>query len=106
MKEGLHPKYQQVLFVDTSKQVKWLCGSTITSNKTEQFEGKEYPVVYLSTSSASHPFFTNEQRFLDSEGRLDKFVKKYAKNKQDFLEATKVPEVPLKKKNAAKVSNK
>ena len=77
MKKDTHPEYQQVLFVDTSTGTKFLCGSTLKPEGTEVFEGQEYPVYHAPISSASHPFFTGSQQFVDSEGRVDKFMKRY-----------------------------
>lgn len=78
MKKNTHPKYQTILFVDTSTGRKWLCGSTIEPDQTEKFEGKEYPVCYLSTSAYSHPFFTGSNQLADTEGRVQKFKNRYA----------------------------
>lgn len=78
MKKDVHPKYQKVLFVDSSTGYKFVCGSTLQPKQTEKFEGVEYPVCHLSTSSASHPFFTGSKALVDSEGRVDKFKKRYS----------------------------
>jgi large subunit ribosomal protein L31 len=78
MREDIHPKYQQVLFVDSSTGFRFICGSTLQPKQTEKFEGKEYPVYHLSTSSASHPYFTGSKTLVDAEGRVDKFKKRYA----------------------------
>jgi large subunit ribosomal protein L31 len=77
MKKETHPKYQQVLFVDSSTGQRFLIGSTLQPKEKEKFEGKEYPVFQLSTSSYSHPFFTGSNKFVDAEGRVDKFKKRY-----------------------------
>lgn len=77
MKKDIHPKYQKVLFVDSASGYKFVCGTSLQPEGTEKFEGVEYPVYYLSTSSASHPFFTKEKRFVDAEGRVEKFKKKF-----------------------------
>jgi large subunit ribosomal protein L31 len=83
MKKDIHPKYQKVLFVDSSTGYKFVCGSALQPKQTEKFEGVEYPVYLLSTSSASHPFFTGSKALVDAEGRVDKFKKRYiaAQNK-------------------------
>ncbi len=83
MKKNIHPKYQKVLFVDSSTGYRFVCGSSLQTKQTEKFEGVEYPVYHLSTSSASHPFFTGSKALVDSEGRVDKFKKRYtaAQNK-------------------------
>jgi len=77
MKDDIHPKYHKVLFIDSSTGKKFLIGSTLQPKQTQEFEGKEYPCIEVPTSSASHPFFTKTKQFLDSEGRVDKFLKKY-----------------------------
>lgn len=77
MKKNTHPKYQKVLFVDTSTSKKFVCGCTLQPKETETFEGVEYPVYRVPISSSSHPFFTGSQQFVDTEGRVDKFRKRY-----------------------------
>jgi len=78
MKKNKHPSYKKVLFVDSSTGHQFVCGSTLETDETEVFEGKEYPVCRVSVSSASHPFFTGSKQFVDAEGRVDKFRKRYA----------------------------
>ncbi len=78
MKKSGHPEYQQVLFVDSSTGHKFVCGSTLKPQAKETFQGKEYPVTRVSTSSSSHPFFTGSKQLVDAEGRVDKFKKRYA----------------------------
>ena len=82
MKKDKHPPYQDVLFVDSSNGIRFVCGSTIKSDETEHFEGKDYPVVRLPITSASHPFFTGSKGFVDAEGRVEKFMNRYEKAKQ------------------------
>ena len=77
MKKGIHPDYHKVLFVDTSTGKEWISRSTITSDKTKEVDGEELPVVRLEISSESHPFWTGQQREVDSEGRVDRFRKRY-----------------------------
>ena len=79
MKKEGHPPYQDILFVDTATGTKFVCGSTLQPEAKETFEGKEYPVYHVPISSASHPFFTGSQQLVDSEGRVDKFKKRYAR---------------------------
>lgn len=75
MKKDLHPKdYRLVVFQDTSSDFKILTRSTAASNETIKWEdGNEYPLIKVHVSSASHPFFTGEEKVLDVEGRVDKF---------------------------------
>ena len=68
------------------------------------FEGKEYPVYRVSVSSASHPFFTGKNQFIDTEGRVDKFTKKYARKQKELKEAR--PKAVEKPKKAPKKSVK
>jgi len=107
MKKNTHPPYQDVLFVDSSTGVKFLCRSTLQPKERETFEGKEYPVCRVSISSASHPFFTGADKFVDSEGRVGKFQKKYQKKKEDEqakTAAAAAAEPEAKKKKKAKKS--
>lgn len=83
MKKNIHPDYQEVLFIDSSNNTKFLCRSTLKPDETETFEGKEYPVYRVSVSSSSHPFYTGSNQFIDTEGRVDKFRKRYAKAKTE-----------------------
>ncbi|MDC3425052.1 type B 50S ribosomal protein L31 [Aquibacillus sp. 3ASR75-11] len=78
MKEGLHPKYQKVVFLDTSTDYKFLSGSTQSSNDTIEWEdGNSYPLIRVEISSASHPFYTGKQKADKAGGRVDRFKKKY-----------------------------
>lgn len=82
MKKDIHPPYQDVLFIDNSTGYKFVCGSALQPKGKEMFEGKEYPVYYVTVSSASHPFFTGSSKFVDAEGRVDKFLKRYSQKGQ------------------------
>lgn len=81
MKKDIHPKnYRPVVFRDVGADVAWVTKSTVATDKTIVWEdGKEYPLYTLDLSSASHPFYTGKQVFVDSEGRVERFQKKYAK---------------------------
>ena len=80
MKKDIHPDYHKVLFVDTSTGKEWISRSTITSDKTKEVDGEELPVVRLEISAESHPFWTGQERELDSEGRVDRFRKRYGQS--------------------------
>lgn len=75
MKKDLHPSnYRFVVFQDESAKFSFLTRSTANSNETVRWEdGNEYPLIKMHISSASHPFYTGEQKVLDIEGRVDKF---------------------------------
>lgn len=79
MKPGIHPVYHEVIYRDAATGDAFLTRSTVCPKDTEVWEdGKEYPVLKLDISSASHPFFTGRERPLDTEGRVEKFRRKYA----------------------------
>lgn len=83
MKQEIHPAYREVLFKDTSSDFMMLTRSTKASNeKATWTDGKEYPLIKVEISSQSHPFFTGQHRLLDSEGRVEKFLKRYSGNKK------------------------
>ena len=98
MKKQGHPPYQEILFVDSSTGFKFVCGAALQPKEKEEFEGKEYPVLRVSTSSASHPFWTKSNQFVDSEGRVDKFMKKYKKTPAAPVEAVEAVEESTEKK--------
>ena len=80
MKKNIHPNYQDVVFWDTSSDFKFLSRSTnVPKEKIKWTDGKEYPVIKVEVSSASHPFFTGKKMFVDTAGRVEKFQKKYGK---------------------------
>jgi large subunit ribosomal protein L31 len=104
MKEKIHPPYQDVLFVDSSTGSQFLIGSTIQPKEKGSYQGKEYPMVRVPISSASHPFFTKANQFIDSEGRVDKFTKKYARKTEEVKKVQEKQEEAKKEK--AKLSKK
>lgn len=79
MKKDLHPTdYRFVVFLDEAAGFSFLTQSTASSNETITWEdGNEYPLVKLHISSASHPFFTGEEKIIDTEGRVDRFKAKF-----------------------------
>jgi large subunit ribosomal protein L31 len=75
MKKDLHPSnYRPVVFQDLNNGFSFLTRSTVaTDEKIKWEDGSEYPLIKVHISSASHPFFTGEERIVDIEGRVDKF---------------------------------
>ena len=63
MKEGIHPKYDEV-------EVRCACGNTFKTRSTK-------PELHLEICSACHPFFTGRQKLIDTEGRVERFTKKF-----------------------------
>ena len=80
MKSDIHPTVNPVVFVDTSCNARFVTTSTLTSANTEQIDGVDHFVINIEVSSASHPFFTGQDRFVDTAGRVDKFKEKMAKS--------------------------
>jgi len=80
MKAGIHPEYRDVVFQDVTSDFKILTRSTLSSKETVKWEdGNEYPLVKVEVSSSSHPFYTGQNKLIDTSGRVDKFRKRYAK---------------------------
>ncbi|MQW92409.1 type B 50S ribosomal protein L31 [Acinetobacter wanghuae] len=79
MRDHIHPEYREVLFHDTNANAFFVIGSTLNSDQTREHEGKIYPYVSLDISSASHPFYTGEQRQTSNEGRVANFNKRFAR---------------------------
>jgi large subunit ribosomal protein L31 len=75
MKKAIHPdNYQLTVFEDLNNGFRFLTRSTAATSETTKWEdGNEYPLLKVHITSASHPFFTGEERVLDIEGRVDKF---------------------------------
>ena len=78
MREGIHPDYRKVVFMDTTSGFKFLSGSTKPSKETIEWEdGNTYPLLKVEISSDTHPFYTGRQRFAQADGRIERFNKKY-----------------------------
>lgn len=80
MKQGIHPEYHPVVFVDTGAGWELISRATMKTKETREIDGVKHYVIRLDVSSASHPFFTGKQRFVDAAGRIDKFRSKYGQN--------------------------
>lgn len=80
MKSNLHPTdYRPVVFSDDVAGFAFLTQSTAQTTETIKWEdGNEYPLVKIHISSASHPFFTGEEKIIDTEGRVDRFKNRFA----------------------------
>jgi large subunit ribosomal protein L31 len=80
MKSSIHPtNYRPVVFSDDVAGFAFLTQSTAQTDDTVKWEdGKEYPLIKVHISSASHPFFTGEEKIIDTEGRVDRFKAKFA----------------------------
>lgn len=80
MRHDIHPRYAPVVFRDASANFAFLTRSTMTSDKTIEWEdGNTYPVVDVDVSAASHPFYTGRTRVLDTAGRVERFNQRYGR---------------------------
>lgn len=81
MKKEIHPNnYRMVIFHDNSSGSRFLIGSAIASSETDKWEdGTEYPIVRVDVSSASHPFYTGNEKVMDTAGRVERFKARAAK---------------------------
>src|SRR2546430_13700772 len=81
MKQGIHPNYREVCFVDLSNGFKFVTRSCVQSKETVKMDdGRELPLVKLETTSETHPFYTGTQKSVDSlGGRVRRFRHKFAR---------------------------
>jgi large subunit ribosomal protein L31 len=84
MKKDIHPdNYRKVIFEDTSSGERFLLGSTVNTKDVATWtDGKEYPLVKIEISSASHPFYTGKEMVVDTAGRVEKFKRRMAAAKK------------------------
>ena len=69
-----------VIFHDNSSNERMLIGSTIETTATDTWtDGKAYPLVQVDVTSASHPFYTGQEKVMDTAGRVDRFKQRAAK---------------------------
>lgn len=85
MKQDTHPDYHPVIFTDGEHEI--VTRSTMTSKQTRDVEGVEHYVIPLDISAFSHPFYTGRQKLVDTEGRVDRFMKRYNLTSQEDKEA-------------------
>lgn len=81
MKKDIHPEnYRMVIFHDNSSEARFLVGSTVETKDTAKWEdGTEYPVVHVDVSSDSHPFYTGQEKVMDTAGRVERFKSRAGK---------------------------
>ena len=76
MKEGIHPEYHEVV-------ASCVCGNEVQLGSTVQS-------IRVEICSACHPFYTGQQKIVDTEGRVDRFVKRYRLDKKEEKQEEKV----------------
>jgi len=74
MKEGIHPKYFEVTAT-------CVCGNSVQLGSTKN-------QIRVEICSKCHPFYTGQQKIVDTEGRVDRFVKRYKLDKNGNTKAS------------------
>jgi large subunit ribosomal protein L31 len=83
MKPRIHPVSRPVVFRDRAADVAFLIHSTAQSAQRVGWEdGSTYPVIDVEISSASHPFYTGNQRVVDTAGRVERFERRYGRGRR------------------------
>jgi large subunit ribosomal protein L31 len=77
MRNGIHPEYRTVAFRDSATGATFRTRSTVATNQTVELDGETLPLVVVETSASSHPFWTGDQRVIDTAGRVEKFRQRY-----------------------------
>src|SRR5690606_30779849 len=87
MKKDIHPTdYRPMVIKDSNSGFAFLTRSSAKTDETIDWEdGNTYPLLTVHISSASHPFYTGEEKIVDVEGRVDRFKAKQqaAASRQD-----------------------
>lgn len=79
MKKDIHPtNFRPVVFEDNSSGATFVIASTVKTSETTTLKGVEYPLYRVEISSASHPFYTGNEKVIDTAGRVDRFNKRRA----------------------------
>jgi len=106
MKDKIHPKLNNVVFVDVMSGAEFVATSTLRSDETRKIDGKEHFVIKVETSSASHPFYTGKRRNDVRNDQVAKFIARVAKaqdkNKPKTAKPEEIAEVIAEKPKAAK----
>jgi len=82
MRDGIHPEYRMVVFRDTASGATYRTRSTVRTDQTIDLAGETLPLVNVEISAASHPFWTGNQRVLDTAGRVERFNQRYGARKR------------------------
>ena len=79
MKQGIHPSYHPVVFVDSGTGAEYVTYSTMKSDTIRQIDGVDHYELRMEITSDSHPFWTGTQKLVDTEGRVERFRRKYGR---------------------------
>ncbi len=82
MKADIHPNYREVLFLDVTNGEKFIIRSTLGGKEMVEHEGKKYPLFKCDVTSSSHPFYTGNEKTMDTAGRVERFKSRAAKAKK------------------------
>jgi len=98
MKADTHPKaYRYMIFRDSASGQSFLTRSCASTGLTAKWEdGKEYPLYLMGISGFTHPFYTGQQKFVDTAGRVDKFQQRAVRTAE--MQAAKAASTGGKKK--------
>ena len=77
MKEGIHPKYHEI-------EARCACGATWKTRSTK-------PELHLEICNNCHPFFTGRQKLIDTEGRVERFTKRFGAQTSESRKAAAKP---------------
>ena len=77
MKAEIHPTLYPVVFMDGEHEI--ITRSTKKSSETRMIDGVEHYVLPIDISSYTHPFFTGKQKLVDTEGRVERFRRKFGR---------------------------
>lgn len=87
MKKGIHPEYGPVVFRDRATGELMLTRSTLSAKlqdgPTIELDGATYPVQDVDVTVHSHPFWTGHGRVVDTEGRVERFERRYRNAEKD-----------------------
>ena len=79
MRSGIHPEYRTVVFRDAASGATYRTRSTIATDQSVEVDGERLPLVVVDISAASHPFWTGNQRVMDTAGRVERFEQRYGR---------------------------
>jgi large subunit ribosomal protein L31 len=79
VKEGIHPEYREVVFMDQQTGNTFISRSTLKSRETIELNGQTYPLFKCDVTSESHPFYTGAQTRIVETGRVEKFRQRFAR---------------------------
>ena len=78
MKADIQPQYNPVVFVDGEHEI--ITRSILTSKTTREIDGVTHYVIPIEISSYTHPFYSGKTRVVDTEGRVERFNKRFNLN--------------------------